>query len=143
MMPAGKYYIGDLCYVMDDAEWLEVCDLTIRGSRVIDGEFQLKDGRRFAMYGTAYGDGTYHDHYGFSYSVDSGSIGCIRMEDIKASNTYSLGDTQAILDFGAIQDFDTDFVTGGGIQGTMGWEGLIQFGHIVIETDPTEEEEYE
>jgi hypothetical protein len=144
MMPAGKYYIGDLCYVMDDAEWLEVCDLTIRGSRVIDGEFQLKDGRRFAMYGTAYGDGTYHDHYGFSYSVDSGSIGCIRMEDIKASNTYSLGDTQAILDFGAIQDFDTDFVTGGGIAGGMpGWEGLIQFGHIVIETDPTEEEEYE
>jgi hypothetical protein len=142
MMPAGKYYIGDLCYVMDDAEWLEVCDLTIRGSRVIDGEFQLKDGRRFAMYGTAYGDGTYHDHYGFSYSVDSGSIGCIRMEDIKASNTYSLGDTQAILDFGAIQDFDTDFVTGGPVD-EPGWEGLIQFGHIVIETDPTEEEEYE
>jgi hypothetical protein len=64
------------------------------------------------------------------------------MEDIKASNTYSLGDTQAILDFGAIQDFDTDFVTGGG-RGKPGWEGLIQFGHIVIETDPTEEEEYE
>ena len=142
MMPAGIYYIGDLCYVMDDAEWLEVCDLTIQGSRVIDGEFQLKDGRRFAMYGTAYGDGTYHDHYGFSYSVDSGSIGCILMEDIKASNTYSLGDTQAILDFGAIQDFDTDFVTGGG-RGEPGWEGLIQFGHVVIETNPTEEEEYE
>jgi hypothetical protein len=142
MMPAGKYYIGDLCYVMDDAEWLEVCDLTIRGSRVIDGEFQLKDGRKFAMYGTAYGDGTYHDHYGFSYSVDSGSIGCIRMDDIKASDTYSLGDTQAILDFGAIQDFDIDFVTGGG-RGEPDWEGLIQFGHVVIETNPTEEEEYE
>jgi hypothetical protein len=142
MMPAGKYYIGDLCYVMDDAEWLEVCDLTIQGSRVTDGEFQLKDGRRFAMYGTAYGDGTYHDHYGFSYSVDSGSIGCIRMEDIKASNTYSLGDTQAILDFGAIQEFDADFVTGGG-RGKPGWDGLIQFGHVVIETDPIEEEEYE
>ena len=142
MMPEGIYYIGDLCYVMDDAEWLEVCDLTIQGSRVIDGEFQLKDGRRFAMYGTAYGDGTYYDQYGHSYSVDSGSIGCILMEDIKASNTYSLGDTQAILDFGAIQDFDTDFVTGGG-RGEPGWEGLIQFGHVVIETNPIEEEEYE
>ena len=142
MMPSGKYYIGDLCYVMNDAEWLEVCDLTIQGSRVIDGEFQLKDGRRFAMYGTAYGDGTYYDYYGHSYSVDSGSIGCIRMEDIKASDTYSLGDTQAILDFGAIQDFDTDFVTGGG-RGEPDWEGLIQFGHVVIETNPTEEEEYE
>jgi len=142
MMPAGEYFIGDLCYVMTNEEWLEVCDVTIQGSRLIEGEFQLKDGRKFAMYSTAYGDGTYHDHYGFSYSVDSGSIGCIRMEDIKASNTYSLGDTQAILDFGAIQDFDTDFVTGGG-RGEPGWEGIIQFGHIAIETNPIEEEEYE
>jgi hypothetical protein len=121
---------------MDDAEWLEVCDLTIQGSRVTDGEFQLKDGRRFAMYGTAYGDGTYHDHYGFSYSIDSGSIGCIRIEDIKANKYDNL------LDLGAVQTFGIDFVTGGG-RGEPGWEGLIQFGHIVIETDPTEEEEYE
>ena len=142
MMSAGEYFIGDLCYVMSDEEWLEVCDLTIQGSRVIDGEFQLKDGRRFAMYGTAYGDGTYHDHYGFSYSVDSGSIGCIRTADIKANKYPSLGDTQDLLDLGAVQSFDTDFVTGGG-RGEPGWEGLIQFGHIVIETDPTEEEEYE
>jgi hypothetical protein len=94
------------------------------------------------MYGTAYGDGTYHDHYGFSYSVDSGSIGCIRTADIKANKYPSLGDTQDLLDLGAVQSFDTDFVTGGG-RGEPGWEGLIQFGHIVIETDPTEEEEYE
>ena len=137
MMPAGEYYIGDLCYVMTSEEWLEVCDLTIQDSRLIEGEFQLKDGRKFAMYSTAYGDGTYYDHYGFSYSVDSGSIGCIRVEDIKANKYDNL------LDLGAIQDFDTDFVTGGGIRGEPGWEGLIQFGHIVIETDPTEEEEYE
>jgi hypothetical protein len=142
MMPAGEYFIGDLCYVMSDQEWLEVCDLTIRGSRLIEGEFQLKDGRKFAMYSTAYGDGTYHDHYGFSYSVDSGSIGCIRTADIKANKYPSLGDTQDLLDLGAVQSFDTDFVTGGG-RGEPGWEGLIQFGHIVIETDPTEEEEYE
>jgi hypothetical protein len=142
MMPAGEYFIGDLCYVMSDQEWLEVCDLTIRGSRLIEGEFQLKDGRKFAMYSTAYGDGTYHDHYGFSYSVDSGSIGCIRTADIKANKYTSLGDTQDLLDLGAVQSFDTDFVTGGG-RGEPGWEGLIQFGHIVIETDPTEEEEYE
>jgi len=94
MMPAGEYYIGDLCYVMTSEEWLEVCDLTIQDSRLIEGEFQLKDGRKFAMYSTAYGDGTYYDHYGFSYSVDSGSIGCIRMEDIKDNKNASLGDTQ-------------------------------------------------
>jgi hypothetical protein len=137
MMPAGKYYIGDLCYVMDDDEWAEFCDITItKEGKCLDGEFQLKDGRRFSTYRTKYGDGVYYDHYGHSYSVDAGLIGCILMEDIKANKYDNL------LDLGAIQEFDTDFVTGGG-RGKPGWEGLIQFGHIVIETDPIEEEEYE
>ena len=136
MMPAGEYYIGDLCYVMTSEEWLEFCDITTQGTRVIDGEFQLKDGRRFATYGTMYGDGVYYDHYGHSYSVDAGLIGCIKIEDIKAKKYDNL------LNLGAIQKFDTEFVTGGG-RGEPGWEGLIQFGHVVIETDPAEEEEYE
>ena len=133
-MPAGEYYIGDLCYVMSEEEWLEICDITIQGTRVLEGEFQLKDGRRFAMYSTAYGDGWYYDYYGHSYSVDSGSIGCIRITDIKANKHKNL------LDSGAIQHFDTDFVTGGG-RGEPDWEGTIQFGHVVIETNPVEEEE--
>ena len=31
MMPAGKYYVGDLCYVMTDAEWDEMCGLFCLG----------------------------------------------------------------------------------------------------------------
>ena len=137
MMPAGKYYIGDLCYVMTNEEWEEFCSITItKEGKCLDGEFQLKDGRRFATYGTKYGDGVYYDYYGHSYSVDDGLIGCIRVEDIKANKYDNL------LDLGAIQEFDADFVTGGG-RGKPGWDGLIQFGHVVIETDPIEEEEYE
>ena len=134
MMLAGKYYIGDLCHIVTDSEWLEICDLTIQGTRVLDGEFQLKDGRRFAMYSTAYGDGVYYDHYGHSYSVDSGSIGCILVDDIKYVYNFD-----QFLDMGAIQEFDTDFVTGGG-RGESDWEGTIQFGHVVIETSPVEED---
>ena len=138
MMPAGKYYIGDLCYVMADEEWLDICDITIQGTRVIDGEFQLKDGRRFAMYSTAYGDGVYYDEYGHSYSVDSGSIGCILLDDIKYVDNFD-----QFLDVGAILEFDEDFVTVGG-RGESDWEGMIQFGHVVIETTPSyEEEDYE
>lgn len=133
-MLAGKYYIGDLCHIVTDSEWLEICDLTIQGTRVLDGEFQLKDGRRFAMYSTAYGDGVYYDHYGHSYSVDSGSIGCILVDDIKYVDNFD-----QFLDMGAIQEFDTDFVTGGG-RGESDWEGTIQFGHVVIETSPVEED---
>lgn len=134
MMPAGKYYIGDLCYVMTNEEWREFCDITLDGQKVKDGEFQFKDGRRFATYSTAFGDGVYHDQYGHSYSVDAGLIGCILVEDIKADKYDNL------LDLGAIQEFDTDFVTGGG-RGTPEWQGTIQFGRVVIETNPVEEDE--
>ena len=134
-MPEGKYYIGDLCYVMTDDEWLEFCDITIRGTQVIDGEFQLKDGRRFATYGTAYGDGVYHDQYGHSYSVDAGLIGCIKIEDIRANNYDNL------LDLGSIMEFDNSFATSGG-RGETDWEGTIQFGHVMVETNPHYEEEY-
>jgi len=133
MMQSGKYYVGDLCYVMTNDEWDEVCSLTIKDLTCIDGEFNLKDGRRFAMYGTKWGDGEYKSNIGTSHCVDSGSIGCIRVEDIRA-NKYD-----NIEDLGAIVDFQWDFITGGG-SGTPGWEGTIQFGHVFIETN---ENEYE
>ena len=127
-MPAGRYYIGDLCYVMSDDEWDEFCSLTIKGNRCIDGEFNMPDGRRFATYGTAWGDGVYYDYYGNSYSVDAGLIGCILVSDIKEK----LDD---ISDLGNVIDFQASFVTSGG-RGEPDWNGVIQFGKIMIETDP-------
>jgi hypothetical protein len=137
MMPAGKYYIGDLCYVMADDEWKEICSIIIpiQGNNILNGEFELKDGRKFAIYSTMYGDGVYHDQYGHSYSVDAGCIGCIKLEDIKYVDNYD-----QFLDLGAILDFDTDFDTGGD-RGESDWEGRIQFGHVVIETTLSYEEE--
>jgi hypothetical protein len=60
MMPAGEYYIGDLCYTLS-AEWNECCELFFPGgsNQSKEGEFTLKDGRRFVSYDTMYGDGTY------------------------------------------------------------------------------------
>ena len=121
MMPAGKYYVGDLCYVMSDDEWKEFCSLTIKGNECLDGEFTLSDGRRFATYGTMYGDGGYHSNIGTSHSVDAGLIGCIRVEDIRA-NKY-----EDIESLGAIVEFENDFVT-------SEHEGTIQFGHVEIYT---------
>lgn len=134
MMQAGKYYVGDLCYVMNDDEWEQVCARTIQGKSFADGEFELNDGRKFAIYGTSWGDGGYQDYYGNEYSVDSGSIGCIKLEDIKAEK---YGDIERL---GAIVEFETNFVTGGG-RGTKGWNGIIQFGRIAIETDPVYDED--
>jgi len=129
MMPAGKYYIGDLCYVMTDDEWREICAIIIKGNQCLDGEFELPDGRRFAIYSTAWGDGEYYDQYGHTYSVDAGSIGCVRLDDIKYVDNFD-----QFLDLGAILEFAEPFVTGS--QG-----GQLEFGHVVIDTDPAYEED--
>ena len=125
-MRAGKYYIGDLCYVMHP-EWDEFCSLTINGHRVLDGEFNLKDGRRFATFTTKWGDGTYKDEQGRSYSVDAGLIGCICVDDITPSELENLKDGH-VVEF--VQDFTT-FSAG----------GIIRIGSVCIDTDFEEIEE--
>jgi len=101
-MPAGKYYVGDLCYVMGN-EWDEACNIMFDPTNGDPGEgvFSLKDGRKFAIFGTAYGDGVYNDQEGREYAVDSGSIGCIKVEDITEDEIRE--------DLGNIIDFPNDF----------------------------------
>ena len=145
MMPAGRYYVGDLCYVMHP-EWDEVCGImfdTPKPGAVQDGEFTLKDGRRFAVHSTAYGDGCYRSNKGTMHSVDAGLIGCILVSDIQ-DNEY----TQEFLQgLGAFVEFTEPFTTSSG-RGTRGWDGIIRFGDLEIytgdeEAEYNEEEEYD
>ena len=114
MMKAGKYYVGDLCYVMHP-EWDEVCDLIIKDGEVLDGEFSLSDGRRFAIYSTQYGDGLYRSNRGTMHSVDAGSIGCIALEDIRDPEATEA----AMKSLGAIVEFTEDFATSSDYDGTI------------------------
>jgi hypothetical protein len=75
-----RYYVGDLCYVLHDV-WDEVCDLIPFDNS--EHEFELEDGRKFILFSTAYGDGSYTDFAGNSYSVDSGTIGAIKVDEIR------------------------------------------------------------
>jgi len=77
-LPVGRYWIGDLCYVMN-GEWDEVCEM-LREDRT--GVLQLKDGRRFAIFGTMCGTSG-NDNQGHHYPCDSGTIGCILTRDIR------------------------------------------------------------
>lgn len=130
-MPAGKYYIGDLCYVMDDKEWDEFCGITIKDNECLEGEFEMKDGRKFATYGTKWGDGTYRSNIGTEHCVDAGLIGCIRVEDIRA-NKYD-----KIEELGAVVEFKQPFTTEGGrAVKNWDWDGVIRFGNVMIETNP-------
>lgn len=88
-MPSGEYYVGDLCYVMHD-RWDELCNLTIQDNKVLNGEFTLSDGTRFALFSTMYGDGCYEDQIGNQYPVDAGLIGCILLKDISPSEMENI-----------------------------------------------------
>lgn len=125
-MPAGRYFVGDLCYVMHP-QWEEFCDLTIVGNDCVDGQFALKNGVKFAQFRTEYGDGRYDDQLGNEYPVDAGLIGCILVDDIS--------DTEAWMKGGNIIDFPADFECYAEEGGTL------NFGHISIQTGDDEDPE--
>lgn len=118
MMPAGRYYVGDLCYVMHP-QWDEFCSKTISGNECLDGEVVFDNGVKVTQFGTAYGDGVYEDQFENSYPVDAGLIGCIRFEDIN--------DPKAWLEGGNIIEFEEDFECAED-------NGILYFGHIKIDT---------
>ena len=136
-MTKGIYYIGDLCYVLNSRSWDETFELCFpnypdkRNEQIAfqacttghEGEMQLKDGRKFAIFSTAYGDGIYDAVDMFSglkeehdIGVDSGSIGCIKVEDVDLPqglyngalvklddfNPYS---TKGNMNFGGLEGF--------------------------------------
>jgi hypothetical protein len=134
MMPAGKYYVGDLCYVMHP-QWEEFCYLTIRGDDIVDGEITLGNGVKVASFCTYFGDGFYEDQHGGGYPVDAGLIGCIRVEDIDDRKVViPEGDA---IEFGQIIEFDEEFECSCD-------EGVIYIGHIRIDTKgPDEDDEFD
>lgn len=127
-MKAGLYYVGDLCYVLHDS-WDEVCSIIIDGHMCLDGEFNMKDGRRFACYGTKWGDGGYFDQDGREYSVDAGLIGCIRIADID-EGLQEQATEEGPRFGGQLVVFEDNFDTGER-------DGKIRIGHIVVDTDPS------
>jgi hypothetical protein len=128
-MKAGKYWIGDLCYVLGN-RWDEVCNLIIDGHKCLDGIFTLNDGTEFAIFSTAHGDGVYTDSSGIgTYPVDSGSIGCVLFSEIDEESKDTAHECGAIIDFNYnFSPFESD--------------GLIEFGNISIMTDYGDEDDW-
>ena len=100
-----KYYVGDLCYVMDDA-WSEVCGVSDLDNEDWDNE--LEDGRKFILFSTTFGDGTYNDLDGNYYSVDSGTIGAVKVDDIRDLEGLAKVKEGGL---GHIHDFPSDFTS--------------------------------
>ena len=121
-LPAGSYYVGDLCYVVRGDDWDRLLGITNFEDGIFEMEFKGKL-YKFAIWGTAYGDGEYFDSAIRSYPVDSGTIGCIPVDAVDISDNNLSGN---IIEF--TEEFTTDKVG-----------GLLNFGHIVIDTDGQED----
>lgn len=127
-MPEGKYYVGDLCYVMSDKDWAEVCSLTFpygegpNRHKQVEGMFVLSSGATICIYGTAYGDGVYADQHGREYYVDSGTLGCVSTSVLdKALLKKSPKKGSHVLDMPVGFDASES-------------DGRIQFGGVIIDT---------
>jgi hypothetical protein len=118
-LPAGRYLIGDLCY--QDDVWDEITE---------SGDFSpfvngvTSDGRSYAYMSTAYGDGDYLDDVGYNYYVDSGTIGIV---------SYP-GDVKLSSPLGRTHDFPEPFEV-------YSEDGVLHFGHVVIDTAGSEEQD--
>lgn len=121
---AGQYYIGDLCYVIDNDLWYEICDNHFEG----DESFMIRGNKMF-MAGTAYGDGSYDVQGAVGVClVDSGTIGCIRIDTMESRLVLKNKAREELFDGGIVVTFDNDFEAS--CDG-----GVFNFGHIVIDTE--------
>lgn len=137
MMPAGKYWIGDLCYVLHE-RWKQVCEAMspphYKGE--IDGEFFFDDGLEIAIFNTGIGDGEFplHGRDGklvAKLGVDSGTIGCVLLERIDRSVEKN------DVELGAVVDIDRQFTPRADDESGV----IMKFGRFVVDCAGGEEDE--
>jgi len=114
------YYVGDLCYVLNDDTWRKICQYMFpEDGGEAYGLFKLDDGRSVYIYRTAHGDGCYPDMDGNEYGVDSGTIGCMLADEVDEPDRLFLGNVHRM--YPPICYTTT--------------RGQLHFGHIKINTN--------
>ena len=117
MFKSGKYYVGDLCCVINRS-WEELYSLLRK--KPIGGEFTLSNKIKVGLFFTKLGDGYYCDGEGNDYKVESGTIGCVLISDILINETPNIANG-AVIYFK--ENFDIDDS-----------EGVLVFGEVEIDT---------
>ena len=123
----GTYYIGDICYCLNDDEY----------DKIWGNKYKYSNGAYgfFAVGGTAYGDGEYYGGR-WVFPVDAGVIGVVDMSHSKESaDTLANDNYGCILNISNYLTFEYDK------------SGIFNFeydGHsFTIDTDTQEEEDEE
>jgi hypothetical protein len=121
IVPIGQYVLGDPCYAVPYEEWdglLASCDY-FRNPIGSIAKFKI------LAFGTKWGDGCYAGSNGKEYPVDAGLIGLVPIELVEDLTEH----------YENIVTFDKETVC------SDNGNGQLQFGHIVIDTDPEDEDE--
>jgi hypothetical protein len=130
MFPAGRYYVGDLCYAIED--WDKFCDMTCSdmtcsAHEALNGEYPWKSGKLW-INRTAYGDGEYRcSATGLKFDVDAGLIGVMPAEMV---------DKDDWMGSGHIVEFTRAFVP-------VYEDGVFMIGRLSIDTDGSSDEDDE
>lgn len=126
-LPAGTYYIGDLCYVLGDT----IYDNIFGGTGYKSGIYEEKDtGRVFATSRTAFGDGEFTGSDGKKFAVDAAGLG-ICSTSLMAKNDGG----------GHIYTFETPvtcrFICG---RFDFDWKSGWKYEHLQIDTEGDNED---
>jgi hypothetical protein len=127
-VPAGQYVLGDPCYAVPHDKWSELLNSCSCFENPIGTFSRGTDNYYTVAFGTRWGDGCYIGTDGKIYPVDAGLIGLV---PLNASSNELRDDLSTVVTFDKPTICSTD--------GT----GKLRFGHITIDTDPTDNDEDE
>ena len=121
IVPAGRYYLGDPCYVIRDNDWIPLLE---NCNYFIDQPVGYIGGYEIVAFSTKHGDGVYFDKGGRKYGVDAGLIGLVPV---------AYGGREH-------QNREVEFESP-----TLCWndDGVLHFGRITINTNLVSEDEDE
>ncbi len=139
---AGRYYVGDPCYIIPDDLWSEFCDKVSAFDGCLGTDEMIEGGFGFEFHGeqvwcanTKYGDGGYYDQHNREYDVATGLIGVVPDSFVVPEPGDKATETSGtMVDGGHIIVFKNDF-------SVERDDGVIHIGHIAIDTDPPSEED--
>jgi hypothetical protein len=117
---AGKYVLGDPCYVVPDLDWQDL----LKSCEYFEQPIGEIHGHQVLGFSTRWGDGTYADNQHRHYPVDAGLIGLVPIE-------YAIGIDPELSHVVEFKNSTTCIRTS---------DGILTFGDIVINTDSSYEE---
>ena len=135
LMPAGTYYVGDLCYLLA-GKTDPLYDALVLGFDNDNTAVDVRAGRReaFAAFyaNTAYGDGGYSDNEGNIYGVDAGILGVVQL---LSADLLAKAKEEDAAGMAKVIDFPEDFRV------DRDEDGTFTFGHLTIVTDESDQED--